>query len=409
MRCTPSTIVSLLIAASLLGCADPSAPAADPQSTEAPALAPAGPQEAEAPPSGPAGKGVDVTSSSYPAPHPSMPQIPRNGGVVLHDPVIVTVTFPNDPYEAKLQAFGDQVGGLDWWTTVHAGYGVGPATSGGHVVIPTAPAATLSDSDVTRWLAAKIGDATLPAPTDQTIYLLYYPKATTILLDQGEASCQVFLGYHSTITVSWQGNSIPIAYAVINRCDGGDLDQVTATSSHELTEASTDPHPIDDKQAGWVTLGENAWTGLGGENADMCAAVGHATEAGWALTRVWNNLTAADGDQPCLPVPASSLPYYNAGVVHDVLSVSPGGTASTEVDCYSFGPLPSSMSLEVRVAQGSPLGVSFDRKTCTNGDRVRMTFSMQSSARHGYDHAYTLVSSVGSESAHLWRGLVHVQ
>jgi hypothetical protein len=405
MRSAPTTILSLLLSASLLGCADPSAPA-ELESTNAPAV---GAASEEAPASGFAGRPESPTSSAYPAPHPSMAQIPMNGGVVLHDPRIVTVTFPNDPYEDKLEAFGEQIGDLSWWTTVHAGYGVGPARSAGHVTIPTAPAASLTDDDVTRWLAARIGDGALPAPTDQTIYLLYYPQATTVFIDGGDASCQVFLGYHSTITVSSQGQSIPIAYAVINRCAGGDLDQVTATASHELTEASTDPHPIDSSQAGWVTLGQNAWTGLGGENADMCAAVSRVTEAGWALTRVWNNVSAAAGDQPCLPAPASTLPYYNAGIVQEVLTVSPGGAISTEVDCYSFGPLPSAITLGARVVQGSPLGISFDRTTCTNGDRIRMTVSAPTYAKRGYDHAFTLVSSVGSDSSHLWRGLVHVQ
>src|SRR6185369_15065919 len=36
---------------------------------------------------------------AYPAPHPGMPQIPNHGGAVLHDPVIVTVTFAGDPFE----------------------------------------------------------------------------------------------------------------------------------------------------------------------------------------------------------------------------------------------------------------------------------------------------------------------
>src|SRR4051812_37005421 len=50
-----------------------------------------------------------------PAPHPGMPQIPNLGGVVLHDPVIVTVTFPSDDLEADVQKFDDEIGSLKWW------------------------------------------------------------------------------------------------------------------------------------------------------------------------------------------------------------------------------------------------------------------------------------------------------
>jgi hypothetical protein len=409
MRLTSPTTISVLLvlSAPLFGCAGADDPT-DPPVTESRSTGPA--VEASVPAVTP--HDVAPTSNVYPAPHPGMPQIPRYGGAVLHDPLVVTITFAGDAFERKIQAFGEQVGSLDWWATVHDGYGVGPARSAGHVVIPQAPPASLSDADVERWVAARIGDGTLPAPTDQTIYTIYYPQTTTVTLpDPGgaAASCQVFLGYHSTIDVTYDGQSIPIAYAVINRCSA-DLDQLTVTASHELTEASTDPHPIDENTCGYVTLQDNAWTGLGGENGDMCAGVSAASEGGWALTRVWNNVTAAAGDQPCLPKPdTGGVPYYNAGIVREVLSVAPGGSASTEVDCYAFGPLAAPISLDARLENKAPLQLSLDRRSCTNGDRVTLTVTAAARAQRGIDHHYSLLSSVGAKSAHLWRGVVRVQ
>jgi hypothetical protein len=322
------------------------------------------------------------------------------------------VTFPGDRYAARLGAFADQVGSLKWWSTVHAGYGVGPATGAGHVAIANAPAAALTDVDVEKWLAARIGDGTLPAPTDQTIYALYYPQTTTITFSGpdagGAASCQVFLGYHSSINVTFGGQSVPVAYAVVNRC-ADDLDQLTVTASHEFTEASTDPHPVDDASSGYVTLTDNAWTALGGENADMCAGVSGVTEAGWALTRVWNNPSAAAGDQPCLPAPdTGGLPYYNAGIVDERLVIGRGASASTEVDCYAFGALPAPMALSAQIPPQDPLKITFDRKTCTNGDKVTMTVSVGAGAGRRADYHYTLYAGLGATSAHLWRGMVHV-
>ncbi len=416
MRSTKPTLACLLVVAPalLLACADPDA-SLQGDAPAAEAKLPGSP-DGEPSPAATARHSHDpqgTGTAPYPAPHPSMPQIPKNGGPVLHDPSFVTVTFPGDAFEGKLQDFGDQVGGLQWWSTVHAGYGVGAGVSAGHVSIPEAPPATMTDADVQAWLTAKIGDGTMPAPTDQSIYLLYYPQATTITLDDGSgtpaASCQVFLGYHSTFDVTAGGRTVPVAYAVINRCRG-DLDEITVTSSHELTEASTDPRPIDDARAGYVTLTDNAWTGLGGEDGDMCAGVSGVTEAGWALTRVWNNLGAAAGDQPCLPAPDSAgLPYFNAGVVRERVSASPGGTASTEVDCYSFGPLPSAMTLSASVPAGDPLKVSFDQKSCANGDKVTMTLAVSASAARGADIHYTLFSTLAQGNAHLWRGMVHVR
>lgn len=416
MRSTSPTLVSLLLlSGSLFACAAPEAPdAPDAPSLDAPVAAPADQETtpvATVTPAEPPHK-VVPTSTDYPAPHPGMPQIPANSGAVLHNPSIVTVTFPGDHYASQLQAFGDQVGSLAWWTAVHAGYGVGAASGGGHVAIADAPPASITDVDVEQWLAARIADGTLPVPTDQTIYTLYYPQSTTVTFSGpqggGAASCQVFLGYHSAINVTVGGSSMPVAYAVINRC-ADDLDQLTTTASHEFTEASTDPHPLDETSYGYVTLADNAWTELGGENADMCAAVGSVTEAGWTLTRVWNNVTAAAGDQPCQPAPdTGGVPYYNAGIVDERMVIHRGYQASTEVDCYSFGSLPSPMSLSVGIPAQDPLKITFDRKTCTNGDKVKMTIAVGESAQHGADYHYTLYAGLGSTSAHLWRGMVHV-
>ena len=350
--------------------------------------------------------------AAYPAPHPSMPQIPRNGGDVLHDPSVVTVTFPDDPLEDKIDAFADQVGSLSWWSTVHADYGVGPATNAGHVTIADAPPRVIKDSEIQAWIQARITDGTLPAPTDQTIYTLYYPASTTVRIDPsqgGGASCQVFLGYHSAFDVTYQGQATTIAYAVVNRC--GDLDMLTVTASHELTEASTDPHPIDSSTAGYITLDDNAWTVLGGENGDMCAGVSSTTEAGWTLTRVWSNSAAARGDQPCVPTPDSGgVPFYDAGIVKESLLARRGTTVSTEVDCYAFGALPAPMTLSALPANSpGPLKFSFDRSTCNDGDKVTMSITVASTAQRGADYHYTLLAKLDEQHGHIWRGLVHVQ
>jgi hypothetical protein len=349
------------------------------------------------------GKAADV---AYPAPHPSMPQIPHHGGAVLKNPVLVGVTFPGDALAERLKAFDQDVVNLRWWPAVASGYGVGSGTYGGHVYVNEAPASKLSDSDVEDWLAKKIADQTLPAPTDQTLYILYYPSSTTVTLD-GAASCREFLGFHSAATVQWQGSDMKVAYAVVNRCN--DLDQVTETSSHEIAEAISDPQPLDVQSLGYMLLESNAWTMLGGENADMCAGVAGVTENGWSLTRVWKNQNAALGQQPCVPEGDSDVPYFNAGIVKDTIAATAGTTVSTEVDCYSFGPLSGPIQLSVQVYGKSGLSFGFDRKTCNNGDKVTMSITVPAGARRGTDYHYNLVSRLDDRTAHLWRGMVHVR
>jgi hypothetical protein len=414
MRSTPPTLASLVLvlSGSLLACTG----APDDLDLAATEAAPSAGGDEERPPapaptaSPPAKTAADA--APYPAPHPSMPQIPRNRGAVLHDPSIVSVTFPGDPLEAKIQAFGEQVGSLKWWSTVHADYGVGAARSGGHVTIADAPPTVIMDSQVHAWIAAKVADGTLPPPTDQTLYTLYYPASTSVRFDASEgggASCQLFLGYHSMVDVAFQGRSLSVAYAVINRC--GDLDMLTRTASHEFTEASTDPHPSDAATSGYVTLQDNAWTWLGGENADMCAGVSPVSEAGWSLTRVWSNSAAKLGGQPCVPMPdGGSLPYFNAGLVQERLVASAGSSASTEVDCYSFGALPSPIQLTAKANNTpAPLSFSFDRSSRANGDKATLTVSVAAGAARGADYDYTLLANLDAQNGHLWRGVVHVK
>lgn len=353
-----------------------------------------------------AGESPRSAGVGYPAPHPPMPQIPTHGGEVLHDPVIVSVTFPGDELADRIAAFGEEVGGLDWWRAAVSPYGAGPSRSGGHVAVREAPGSSLSDSDVEDWLVKKLDDGTLPPPTDQSLYTLYYPASTTVTFEDGSgsaASCQTFLGYHSAVVYK----DLRVAYAVINRC--GDLDQVTETASHEFAEAASDPHPLTTDSLGYMLLASNAWTLLGGENADMCAGVSGVTEKGWALTRVWNNENAAAGQQPCLPVVNDGAPFFNAGIVKDTMSASAGTTVTTEVQCYSFGPLPNPMSLEIQTTGRTGLRFALDRKSCRNGDKVTMSITVPAGARRGTDYHYSLIARLNEDSAHLWRGMVHVR
>ncbi len=391
--------VMTILPAALAACASPEV--LSPQEAPTPATDPIAP---EAPQTTTTSTGGSVT---YPADHPSMPVMPNHGGGVLSDPVIVTVTFPNDTLVDAIEAFGDAIGELTWWSTVNGEYGVGPAKGGGHVRVPDAPPAAMSDGDVEAWLQAKITDGTLPAPTTQTIYALYFPASTTITLSGlgGGDSCQAFLGYHSAIEASFGGGHVTTQYAVVNRCGG--FDQLTETASHELTEASTDPHPFT---PGYAMLGDNAWTVAGGENADLCSMVSPVTEATYSLTRSWSNHNAKLGDQPCIPIPdpTSAIPYFNAGIVHDVVDAHPGDKVDVEVDCYSFGALPNAMTVTAHANSPQNLGITFDKSTCDNGDKLTMSIQVSATAKKGTSYHYSLLANLDMNTGHLWRGMVRV-
>jgi len=346
----------------------------------------------------------------YPAPHPSMPEIPKHGGSVLHDPVIVTVTFPGDPLEGYLQTFDDAIGQTPWWTAANGEYGVGAATGGAHVVLTEPAPDTITDSGIRQWLAAKVVDGTLPEPTDQTIFALYYPSSTTITLDVagGGVSCNDFGAYHFNTNVTTATNTkVNTAYAVMPRCGGGQ-EELTVSASHEFAEAATDPHP--GSSLAYVLTTDGAWNPAGGETADMCEFVSGVQEGDYYVTRVWSNKNAKIGQQPCVPVPPdpANLPYYNAGIVNEELDASPGDTVTTDVDCYSFDKLPNPITLEAQSFSGT-LQFEFDPPTCENGTVVKMSIHVAPTAKSGHDYHYRLLSTLNADSQHLWRGMVSVK
>jgi hypothetical protein len=135
---------------------------------------------------------------------------------------------------------------------------------------------TVADSDIQTMLQNAIASNTLPQPTANTLYFVYFP--TGVVVDQGgSASCQAFCGYHDHV----EGQ---IFYAVMPYpgcagCTGGlePFAALTSTSSHELCEAITDPVP----GRGW-------YDDLHGEIGDICAWK-TKTVAGYTVQLEWSN------------------------------------------------------------------------------------------------------------------------
>ena len=97
-----------------------------PVTTPAPTDPPAAEQPAPTPP--PPALDHGAPSQTYPAFTPMMGQLKNNGGSVLKNPVVVTVTWAGDDKVAELEAVGDTIGAGQYWKDV-AEYGVGAATA----------------------------------------------------------------------------------------------------------------------------------------------------------------------------------------------------------------------------------------------------------------------------------------
>jgi hypothetical protein len=121
------------------------------------------------------------------------------------------------------------------------------------------PGATVDDSAIQQMITSGISSNTLPQSNANMLYFVFLPSGVTVT-QGGSSSCQAFCGYHDNINGQ-------IFYAVMPYpdCQGclGSLtafDALTSTSSHELSEAITDPIPGQ----GWYDQNN-------GEIGDICA------------------------------------------------------------------------------------------------------------------------------------------
>ena len=178
---------------------------------------------------------------------------------------------------------------------------------------------TITDAEIQTELAAQITAGHLPQPLSDlegvitTFYMIYFPPGVTIDAGGGALSCVAFCAYHSN--TSNASPSLRMPYGVLpdfappsacsNGCGAGTLFQnVTAVTSHEMSEAATDA------QVGSATvLGPPlAWYDPSpppapdlGEIGDICAAQDTFVNAGGNTYRVQKEFSNLQND--CVSAP----------------------------------------------------------------------------------------------------------
>jgi hypothetical protein len=173
----------------------------------------------------------------------------------------------------------------------NAGYGVGLGTSTKGVVdsvtfgsVNGTP--TITDAQIQADIQAMIKAGTVAAPNPNQLYVVYVQPGVNIKLGFDSSSTD-FLGYHGAFAGTNQaGQSVDIHYAVISypgspnftaasQGFSSNLNEMTVVTSHELTEAVTDPN-VNYKTLGWYDAT------LGGEIGDI-AAGNYTTLAGFQV------------------------------------------------------------------------------------------------------------------------------
>jgi len=355
--------------------------------------------------------GVDAGADTgfHTAAHGAFPQATDAGGPVLVNPALVTVTFPGYALEQQVQTYDTFLAGSDWLATIGKDYGVGAGTAT-QVVLASAAPSSLTDDDVEQLLQARIGDQTLPSPTADTLYVVYIPVGTDETDfagydDCGAAQGHIVGGYHWESTA--QG--APFAYAVVSSCQGQSLSDLELAASHEIAEGATDPFPASNPAWG-IADPKNPWHYDNSELADLCV-LQTTTEQGNTLSRIWSNSAAAASRDPCQPVPAGALPYFNASLTPTTLQTAPAGSAITyQLTGWSLGPVPD-WGLSVVL---SPYATFFpttalDRGTLNNGETATLTIIIPPGASSGSQAGLLVYSELQADESAYWLAAVQVQ
>jgi hypothetical protein len=241
--------------------------------------------------------------------------IGRDKGAVLANPVVVPLTFTDDPNAANINAFYGAYGASTAWSDQVAEYGVGTLTGGTPRDLGLKPQST-SETQLFAVLQANMTGTSPPwgFPDPNTVYAFFIPDG--VKFDDGTKCCQTVDGYHSNVMIG----STEVAYSINCACQNeADAYGITlmqdlgVTMGHEVVEAATDPF-LDDVAWEGTDDAHAAWTYADGpgELGDLCDLA--TTEiwlddpSGFAVQRTWSNKAAAGGHDPC--VGAGAEPFY---------------------------------------------------------------------------------------------------
>jgi hypothetical protein len=232
------------------------------------------------------------------------------GGKVLPSVRIQAIYWGNSgSYQAQLDPFLQSVAGngfLGWLGEYDtASQNVGGGSRAASFVDTTAPSgATVDDSQIRSELVSLIDAGSVPAPDTNTLYMFFFPSGVNVSLGGQGSSCSTFCGYHDTLV----SGTTETYYAVLpdpatcgGSCDnqnGDYFEDLTSVTTHELTEAVTDPEVgiaiENSSDGGAYPTFPNAWAaGNGGsEIGDLCAWK-QGTYGGYNVQLEWSDVANA--------------------------------------------------------------------------------------------------------------------
>ena len=255
------------------------------------------------------------------------------------------------------------------------------------------PATTMT-LDPQQYLTGLLQAKKVPAPDDDTIYMMYFPSGIDPTL-QGTSSCITggpFCAYHNSFTFGAQ----IVRYGVMpdtsaGMCAGGcgpaGFAGVCDVSSHELAEAITDP----DQNTAWVDVKQGC-----GENGDICAGGANETGmvAGFTVQKEWSNaLNACVVSNPNIQVNDFSIASSPA-----TLTVPQGGTATAMVTLTKVSGMAENAALSATALPTGVLASFAPASATTAGGTTTVTVTADATAALGA--AKLTIKAAGATASH---------
>ncbi len=227
------------------------------------------------------------------APQAVQPQLTYNGGPLIANVQVFTLFWGSAWSQPDLAALSSQLNQFFQYIVTSPlidqlaeysvdAYPIGPGLfAGSFTLTDQDPPSQVTDQQIQDLLQAQTaGGGNLPAPGPNLLYFVFTPPGVTVDLS-GDLSCSAFCGYHSAVGSSLFYAAMP--YPDCSGCQVGstDLDSLTVTASHELSEAITDPIPGQ----GWYWYSD---PNNQGEIGDIC--VGQTKTLGsYTIQTEWSN------------------------------------------------------------------------------------------------------------------------
>ncbi len=247
----------------------------------------------------------------------SMPNLVYKGGHIISNVKVVPVLWGPDVYAETQQRIGgfyktlvvsSYFDSLNEYDTTRSNgtmqtFGMGTSDKV-YTITPINQNGTLSESELAGEIAAQVAAGSLPAPDNNTLYMLHFAP-NFVLTEGGSSDCSqpggAFCAYHSNGHI---GAQIFRFGAMPDMSQGGcsmgcasnpnltPFEVLTDNASHEFAEAITDP----DNATGWYD-GQPADPASGhAENGDICAnlfddsaTIADGDGGVYVLQREWSN------------------------------------------------------------------------------------------------------------------------